>query len=423
MKLAILSRGSHCYSTRRLREAAVTRDHRVKVLDTLKFSIDLMKGNPSLFFRSKELSEYDAVLPRIGASITYFGTAVVRQFEQMDVFCANSSNGIANSRDKLRSMQILSRHHLGIPETTYVRDKNDVLPGIKRVGGAPVVIKLLEGTQGVGVILADAEKTAEAIVETLQSTKQNVLLQKFVAESKGRDIRAFVVGDRVVAAMRRVAQGQEFRSNVHRGGKAEAIELDEVYATTAVRAAQILGLRVAGVDMLEGKDGPQIMEVNSSPGLEGIETCTGLDIAGAVIDYIAAQVDFPEMDIRQRLTVSRGYGVAEISVPDGSEYVGKTLRESALRDKDINVLTLYRDAKVLPNPRPDRTLEAGDRLLCFGKLEEMRSLIPKKARRKRRPSIEDLPEDAGHLTDETASEPLPQEPPVDTAAVADDEEE
>jgi ribosomal protein S6--L-glutamate ligase len=188
----------------------------------------------------------------------------------MGVFCTNSSNGITNSRDKLRSLQILSRHHIGIPRTTFVRDRTDVLPAIHRVGGAPVIIKLLEGTQGVGVILADSEKIAEAIIETLQSTKQNVLVQKFVAESKGRDIRAFVVGDQVVAAMRRTAQGQEFRNNVHRGGQVEPVELDDQYRETAIRAAQIMGLRVAGVDMLEGKTGPQIMEVNSSPGLEGI---------------------------------------------------------------------------------------------------------------------------------------------------------
>jgi ribosomal protein S6--L-glutamate ligase len=392
MKLAVLSCSLKSYSTRRIREAADQRGHQVKVLDTLKFAIDLQQADPNLFFRQKQLSHYDAVLPRIGASITYFGTAVVRQFEQMDVFCANSSAGISNSRDKLRSLQILSRHHIGIPETTFVRDKRDVLPAIERVGGAPVVIKLLEGTQGIGVLLAESGNSAEAIVELLQSQKQNVLIQKFVAESKGRDIRAFVVGDQVVAAMRRVAQGQEFRSNVHRGGLAEPVTLDETYAETAVRAAQILGLRVAGVDMLEGKEGPQIMEVNSSPGLEGIEGCTQLDIAGSIIDYIAAQVDFPEIDLRQRLTVSRGYGVTEIHIPEGSEYVGKAINESGLRDKDINVLTLYRGTSVIPNPRSDRRLESGDRLLCFGKLELMRELIPARVRRTRRQKVKDLPD-------------------------------
>ena len=390
MKLAILSCSPNAYSTRRLKEAAEQRGHRVKVLNTLKFAIDLDRGNPDLYFRQKPLSSYDAVLPRIGASITYYGTAVVRQFQEMDVFCANTAHGIANSRDKLRSLQILSRHHIGIPRTTFVRDKRDVLPAIERVGGAPVIIKLIEGTLGIGVLLAESVKQAESIIELLQSQKQNVLIQKFVAESKGKDVRAFVVGDQVVAAMRRVAQGQEFRSNVHRGGIAEPIQLDEQYSETAVRCAQILGLRVAGVDMLEGKNGPQVMEVNSSPGLEGIETCTELDVAGAVVDYIAAQVDFPEIDLRQRLTVSKGYGVTEIFVPEGSKFIGQTITETKLAESDINVLTLYRGAKVIPNPRGERVLEPGDKLLCFGKLEAMRGMIPARTRRKRRPVVQEL---------------------------------
>jgi len=390
MKLGILSCSPNAYSTRRLKEAAEQRNHEIKVLDTLKFAIDLERGSPDLYYRQKPLSNYDAVLPRIGASITYYGTAVVRQFQEMDVYCANTAHGILNSRDKLRSLQILSRHHIGIPKTTFVRDKKDVLPAIARVGGAPVVIKLIEGTQGIGVLLAESVNQAESIIELLQSQKQNVLIQKFVAESKGKDIRAFVVGDQVVAAMRRVAQGQEFRSNVHRGGLAEPVELDEQYRETAVRCTQILGLSVAGVDMLEGKDGPQVMEVNSSPGLEGIETCTDLDIAGVIIDYIAAQVDFPEIDVRQRLTVSKGYGVSEIYVPDGSKFVGQTIVETKLTESDINVLTLYRGAKGIPNPREGRILEAGDKLLCFGKLESMRGMVPARTRRKRRPTIQDL---------------------------------
>ncbi len=392
MKLAILSCSPKAYSTRRLVEAAEQRGHQVRVLNTLKFAIDLEQGEPSLFYRRKLLSDYDAVLPRIGASITYFGTAVVRQFEQMGVYCANTAAGITNSRDKLRSLQILSRHHIGIPGTTFVRDKLDVLPAIDRVGGAPVVIKLLEGTQGIGVLLADSHSTAVGIIELLQSQKQNVLIQKFVAESKGRDVRAVVVGDQVVAGMRRVAQGQEFRSNVHRGGQTEQIDLDSTYRQTAVRAAQILGLRFAGVDMLEGENGPQVMEVNSSPGLEGIERCTQLDVAGAAIDYIAAQVTFPEIDLRQRLTVSQGYGAAEIHVPAGSSLVGRQIGESGLRDRDINILTLQRGTTVIPNPKSTRVLEADDRLLCFGKLEFMRDLIPAKTRKRRKPKIRELPD-------------------------------
>ncbi len=266
MKLAILSRAPHAYSTQRLRAAAVDRGHEVKVLNTLRFAIDLSGDEPDLLYRGKLLSDYDAVLPRIGNSITYYGTAVVRQFEQMDVYTPNTATGITNSRDKLRANQILSRHHIGMPATTFVNSRADVRGAIDSVGGAPVVIKLLEGTQGIGVILAPEAKVAESIVETLHSTKQNVLIQAFISESRGRDIRALVVGDRVVAAMRRSASGDEFRSNVHRGGTVEKVTLSPEYEEAAVRSAQIMGLRVAGVDMLEGNDGPLVMEVNSSRG-------------------------------------------------------------------------------------------------------------------------------------------------------------
>lgn len=382
MKLAILSRAPKSYSTRRLREAAAERGHTVKVLNTLRFAIDLSQQRPQLQFRGKQLGQYDAILPRIGASITFFGVALVRQFEQMDVYTPNTSTGISNSRDKLRSMQILSRHSIGIPASTFVRDRHDVTPAIERVGGAPVIIKLLEGTQGIGVILAPDAKVAESVIETLQSTGTDVLLQRFVAESRGRDIRALVVGDRVVGAMRRTAQGDEFRSNVHRGGKAERVDLDPVYAKTAIRAAQIMGLRVAGVDMLEGKDGPLVLEVNSSPGLEGIEGATGLDIAGAIIEDMSEQVAFPEFDVRQRLTVSPGYGVADLHINSASSKVGTTIE--ALLESDISVLTLTRDGLVIPNPKRSRLLEADDHLLCFGKLAGMRELIPRQNTRKTR---------------------------------------
>jgi ribosomal protein S6--L-glutamate ligase len=394
VKLAILSRAPRAYSTQRLRTAALDRGHEVKVLNTLRFGIDLSGKEPDLQFRGKQLSDYDAVLPRIGNSITYFGTAVVRQFEQMDVYTPNTAYGISNSRDKLRATQILSKHGIGMPATTFVRDRADVIPAIERVGGAPVVIKLLEGTQGIGVILAPDIKVAEAIIETLQSTKQNVLIQRFVKESKGRDIRALVVGDRVVAAMRRVAQGDEFRSNVHRGGSVEPVDLDPAFEEAAVRSAQIMGLKVAGVDMLEGNDGPQVMEVNSSPGLEGIETATKLDVAGAIIDHIDNQVAFPQIDVRQRLSVSTGYGVAELLVHGDADIVGKTLGESGLREKDISVLTLHRGTSVIPNPRAGHVLEPEDRLLCFGRLEEMRSMIPE--RRKRRQKVKKLPKHPIH---------------------------
>ena len=398
MKLAILSRAPHAYSTQRLLAAAVDRGHTARVLNTLRFAIDLAGEDPDLRYRGKPLSDYDAILPRIGNSITYFGTAVVRQFEQMDVYTPNTANGISNARDKLRATQILSRHNIGIPETAFVRNRADVRPAIESVGGAPVVLKLLEGTQGIGVILAPQVKVAEAIIETLHSTRQNVLIQRFVAESRGRDIRALVVGDRVVAAMRRSASGDEFRSNVHRGGTVEAVQLDSAFEQTAVRAAQIMGLRVAGVDMLEGAEGPLVMEVNSSPGLQGIEAATGLDVAGAIIDHIARQVAFPEIDVRERLSVSTGYGVAELVMHAGAEHVGRPLGDLGLWDRDITVLTLHRGVQVIPNPRKHVVLEPEDRLLCFGKLEEMRSMIPERPRR--RPRVRKLPKEAQALAEQ-----------------------
>lgn len=392
MKLAILSRAPHAYSTQRLVAAAMQRGHQAKVLNTLRFAIDLSGPEPDLQYRGRPLSDYDAIIPRIGASITYFGTAVVRQFEQMDVYTPNTAAGITNARDKLRATQILSRHQIGMPATAFVRNRADVRPAIERVGGAPVVIKLLEGTQGIGVILAPEVKVAEAIIETLHSTNQNVLIQHFVSESKGRDIRALVVGDRVVAAMRRTAKGDEFRSNVHRGGTVEPVELPAEYEQTAVRSAQIMGLKVAGVDMLEGAEGPLVMEVNSSPGLQGIEAATNLDVAGAIIDHVADRVAFPDIDVRQRLSVSTGYGVAEIHVHGDGDFVGKTLEASGLGDRDITVLTLHRGTSVIPNPRRGTVLEADDRLLSFGRLEEMRGLVPEKRRRRRK--VRKLPKDA-----------------------------
>ncbi|MCG8509112.1 MAG: 30S ribosomal protein S6--L-glutamate ligase, partial [Rhodospirillales bacterium] len=386
MKIAILSRSPRCYSTRRLRQAAQQRGHKVTVLDTLRFSIQVEEEEPDLFYRQKRVSSYDAVIPRIGASITFYGTAVVRQFEQMGVFTLNSSHAISVSRDKLRSLQVLSRHTIGIPDSAFVRGKDDVLPAIERVGGAPVIIKLLEGTQGVGVILADTTKVAEAIIQTLQSARQNVMVQKFVAESKGKDVRAFVVGGEVVAAMRRTAQGGEFRSNVHRGGTAQVIELDEDYQRTAVHAAQIMGLRVAGVDMLEGEDGPKVLEVNSSPGLEGIEAATGLDVAGKVIELIEERVLFPDLDLHQRLSLRAGYGVSEVRVdPDGS-LANKTVRELNLRDMDILILSIDRNGVIIPNPFGEHEILPGDKLLCFGKLLTLRNLLPpsKPKRRKKR---------------------------------------
>lgn len=387
MKIAILSRGSRLYSTKRLREAALARGHSVKVLDTLRFGLYLESGTPDLTYRGKPLSHYDAVIPRIGNSITFFGTAVVRQFEQMGVFCLNTADAIMASRDKLASMQALSRHDIGIAETAFVRSQGDILQAIQKMGGAPVVIKLLSGTQGIGVILAESNKVAEAIIETLSSIKQNVLVQKFVSESKGRDIRAFVVGDRVVAAMRRMAAGQEFRSNVHRGGSTMTVELDEQYERTAVRAAQILGLQVAGVDMLEGKNGPVIMEVNSSPGLEGIEGATGVDIAAAIIRQLEVQASFGNFDIRERLTLSSGYSVREFQVGPDFSIAGKRVDQCGLRERDVVILRITRGGTHIPNPMGSREIMPGDVLLCYGSDAALQSFLPrvmKKRRRKRK---------------------------------------
>ena len=378
MKIGILSRQPRIYSTRRLKEAAKERGHNVRVFDTLKFSLGVEHKAPHLRYNGRVMPTVDAIIPRIGASITTFGTAVVRQFQQQGIYTQNTALAITKSRDKLRCFQEFSRHDIGLPPTEFVRRREDILPAINRVGGAPVIIKLLEGTQGVGVILAESAKVAEAIIETLQSTKQSVLIQKFVAESKGKDVRAFVVGDRVVAAMRRTAVGQEFRSNVHRGGRTETIELSADYAKTAVRAAHIMGLQVAGVDMLEGADGPQVMEVNSSPGLEGIEKATGLDIAGMIIDHLAEHAGFPDVDLRQRLTLNSGFGVVETTLNKRSLLTGKSIRDCGLRDMDTVVLVIERPDAILANPRADEVFRAGDKVLLFGNRAMLKTFLPKK---------------------------------------------
>ncbi len=386
MRIAILSRGPRLYSTRRLREAFRNRGHEALVLNPMRFAIDVQQGEPDLYYQGKRLREYDAIVPRIGASITFFGTAVVRQFEQMGVYSINPSHSISVSRDKLRSIQVLSRHHVGFPRTLFAKDKESVLRGLDRLG-TPAVVKLLEGTQGIGVILAETRKIAEAIMETLQEAAgQNVLIQEFVKESRGTDIRALVVGNEVVAAMRRKAQGDEFRSNVHRGGSTEPIELDPEYARTALHAAQIMGLRFAGVDMLEGRDGPMVMEVNSSPGLEGIEDATGINVADKVVDLVESEVLFPEIDIRQRLSLQNGYGVIEVPISPDSPLAHATIVDSGLRDRDVVVLSITREGIVLPAPRSDREILPGDVLLCYGKSITLKSLAPHRPPRRRNKS-------------------------------------
>ena len=290
-KLVILSRKPSIYSTSRLVEAAEARGAEVLVLDPLHCVVNLSKKRPEIDHHGRIVKDVDGVIPRIGASITFYGLAVLRQFEMMGVFAANDSQAVARSRDKLRSLQLFSRHDIGIPATAFARRREDLRDAIKRVGGAPVVLKLLEGTQGVGVILAESVSTAESVLDAMHSLKQNILIQAFIKESAGQDIRAIVVGDRVVAAMRRTAAAGEFRSNVHRGGSTEALALDPAYAATALEAAHALGLNIAGVDLMPSNDGPMVLEVNSSPGLKGIEAATRLDVAGAMIDYVLAHLD------------------------------------------------------------------------------------------------------------------------------------
>lgn len=286
MLVGILSRNPALYSTRVLAETARARGHEVRILDTLQFDIRVSRGKAELFYEAEPLPKFDAIIPRIGASITVFGLAVVRQFEMMGVFCVNESQAIARSRDKLRSLQILSRHDIGLPPTIYTRQAEHVPGCINQVDGPPVVVKLLQGTQGIGVVLAESTRAASSVIEAFHGLDQNILIQKFIKESKGSDIRALVVGRRVVAAMKRQAVAGEFRSNIHRGGTAKKVNLTPEYRKTALAAARVLGLRVAGVDMIESKDGPMVMEVNSSPGLEGIQKATGVDVADAILELI-----------------------------------------------------------------------------------------------------------------------------------------
>jgi len=290
MRIVILSRQESLFSTRALLEAGQARSHEVQVLDTLQFDIRLSRRNPELLYQGKPIGPVDAVIPRIGASITFFGLAVVRQFEMMGVYCLNESQAIARSRDKLRCLQLLSRHDIGMPPTIYTRQAEHIPACIEKVDGPPVVVKLLEGTQGIGVVLAESTRAASSVIEAFHGLEQNILIQKFIEEAKGADIRALVVGRKVVAAMKRQAVRGEFRSNLHRGGTAKKFRLSPEYRKTALAAARVLGLTVAGVDMIESKDGPMVMEVNSSPGLEGIQKSTGVDVADAVIEHIEQEV-------------------------------------------------------------------------------------------------------------------------------------
>jgi ribosomal protein S6--L-glutamate ligase len=286
MKIAVLSRDSKLYSTRRLVDAAAQRGHQARVIDVLRCYMNITSHRPRIHYKGEELAGFDAVVPRIGASVTFYGTAVLRQFEMMGVYPLNESVAITRGRDKLRSLQLLSRKGIGLPVTGFAHSPDDVADLIEMVGGAPLVIKLLEGTQGIGVVLAETHKAAESVIEAFMGLRANILAQEYIQEAGGADVRCFVIGDKVVAAMRRQAKEGEFRSNLHRGGTATLVRITPEERSTAVRAAKTIGLNVAGVDILRSNHGAVVMEVNSSPGLEGIETATGKDVAGMMIEFI-----------------------------------------------------------------------------------------------------------------------------------------
>lgn len=301
MKIGILSRNPKLYSTNRLVEAAKERGHEVRVINPLLCYMNITSNRPEIYLKGESLTGYDAVIPRIGASITFYGTAVVRQFEMMGVYSVNESVAISRSRDKLRSLQLLARKGIGLPVSGFAHSTKYTRDLINMVSGAPLVIKLLEGTQGIGVVLAETDNTAESVIEAFKGLNANILVQEFISEAKGADLRCLVIGDKVVATMKRQGAEGEFRSNLHRGGSAKEVKITPEERSTAVRAANIMGLNVAGVDMLRSNHGAVIMEVNSSPGIEGIEGATGKDVAGLMIEYI-------EKSAKPGKTRTRGQG-------------------------------------------------------------------------------------------------------------------
>ncbi|MHA7832913.1 MAG: 30S ribosomal protein S6--L-glutamate ligase [Algiphilus sp.] len=288
MKIGILSRNRQLYSTKRLVEAAENRGHEVQVIDALRCYMNIVPHKPEIHYRGKRLEGFDAIIPRIGSSITFYGTAVVRQFEMMGVYCQNESVAISRSRDKLRSLQLLARKGIGLPVTGFAHSPDDTQDLMNLVGGAPMVIKLIEGTQGKGVVLAETKQAAESVIDAFRGLDAHFLTQEFIGEARGTDVRCFVIGGKVVATMQRQAKEGEFRSNVHRGGQARPVRITPEERSTAVRAAASMGLNVAGVDIIRSNHGPVVLEVNSSPGLEGIERTTGRDIAGQVIAHLEA---------------------------------------------------------------------------------------------------------------------------------------
>ena len=374
VRLAVLSRGPRLYSTRRLVEEARLREIEVAVLDPMQFSLFVTEQEIGILHQGTPF-KYDAVIPRIGHSITKHGVAVLRHLEQLEVWTANSSRGILQSRDKLHSGQILSRNKISTPRTAYVRDMKDIQRAIDTVGGLPVVVKVTQGTQGQGVFLRHTIHETRNLVQGLLMTGKSVLIQEYIAESHGKDIRALVVGGKVVASMRRKARGREFRSNYHLNGTVENVDLPEEYAEMACRAARVLGLNVAGVDLLEGNSGPLVLEVNSSPGLEGIEKASGVNVAGAIIDYVISESDFSEVNVDQLLRTIPGHGVLSVHLRNHPKLIGKPIGD--LFKGDVPIFALSRAGDLIWNPEPDMQLRFHDTVICYGDLEELRAAIKK----------------------------------------------
>ncbi len=370
LRLAILSRGPRLYSTRRLQEEALKRGLETEILDPLQFTLSISKDSPQILHKGNKVN-FDAVLPRIGHSITAHGVALLKQFEQLDIYAANGSQGIRQSRNKLLAAQILGRNNVPIPKTAYVRNINDVERAIDLVGGLPVVIKVSEGTQGRGVYLRHLYRDAIGLVSALLDLEHEVLIQEYIHESHGTDIRALVVGDKVVASMRRRARGKEFRSNFHLNGTVEPIDLDPKYEEIALRAARVLGLNIAGVDLLEGKNGPLVLEINSSPGLEGIEMASGVNVAEKIIDFLQEDAQFARISMDQLLLTVPGHGILPLHLVNYPWLVGEKI-EDVFNNSGTNAFALSRDRQLVWEPENELKLRYNDILIFYGDLHQLR---------------------------------------------------
>ena len=373
-RLAVISRGPRLYSTRRIVQEARARGIEVEVCDPMKFTLSVSNQSMDVLYKGSPF-EFNAVIPRIGHSITKHGVSILNHLEYLGIWAANSSRGILHSRDKLHASQIMAKNRIPVPNTVYVRDIFDVEKAIDEVGGLPVVIKVTQGTQGEGVFLRHTHYEARSLVQGLLVTGRSVLIQQYVAESHGRDIRALVVGDKVVACMRRRARGREFRSNFHLNGTVEKVDLPQEYAEAACRAARVLGLNIAGVDLLEGRDGPLVLEVNSSPGLEGIEKASGVNVAGEIVDYVLNETTFSDVALDQLLRTVPGEGVLSLQLRNHPKLVGQRIDQLFKQGANIPVFALSRENQLIWNPTPEMQLRYNDIIICYGDLAMLRASL------------------------------------------------